>query len=218
MQQPSNPLALLALLAFTAVPTTAAPSPPSETTSFLPIHTQPPHPSIGGVAISSLGHSGPGCPAGTVKADLLPPHYDVALSYNTSNFVVSTGPDADSLKATACSSTFKLDYPAGWRFAVTTSGYQVAVDSGFDVKVKASATYGVAGVDASANNEGVIIGSSKGVYTVPDWKFVSMLVWSPCGATSAEVKVDAKLDIEGTAVGEAALQGQNLGISWMPCA
>ncbi|KAK4445908.1 hypothetical protein QBC34DRAFT_441320 [Podospora aff. communis PSN243] len=214
MLQTTNPLTLLALLAFTAAPTLAAPSPPSSTTSFLPIHTDPPLPSIEGVTLSSLRHSGPGCPPGSVKAGLVPPHnWDVTLLYDTSNFTVST----DALTTSTCTSTFRLDYPAGWRFAVTTSAYEVAVDSGFDVRVKASATYGVEGVDASANNEGVISGSASGVHIVPDWKFVSMLVLSPCGATSGEVTVDAKLEIEGTAVGEATLQGQELGISWVPC-
>ncbi|KAK0611882.1 hypothetical protein B0T14DRAFT_531209 [Immersiella caudata] len=212
-----NPFTLLALLAVAPLPSFSAPSPPASTTSLLPIHTPSPIPLPEGVATSSLAHSGPGCPPGTVAAALTLPFYDATLTYNTSAFLVSNNPD--SLKATTCTTKVTIDYPAGWRFAVTTSAYEIAVDTGFDVKVTASAAYSITGVDnASANNKAEIVGGpKKGVYTVPEWKFVNMLVWSPCGATSAEVNVDASLSIEGTAVGEAALQGQYLGLSWMPC-
>lgn len=146
------------------------------------------------VKIYDVGHSGTGCPAGSVDWNISQNSSSVFLGFDA--FVAETSASVTSARKN-CQIVMDLRFDPAWSFTVFRVDYRGFADLDAGVLAQQKSTYFFQGVppagDASAST--TLYGSFFNNYSRSDE--VGLLVWSPCDGSNSPLVINTEVRVKG---------------------
>jgi hypothetical protein len=147
------------------------------------------------VHIVDFGHSGSGCPAGSVDASITNDGEQLFVGFDS--FVAQTVPGGPTLDRKNCQLRVKFQFDPAWSFSIVSVDYRGFAGLLKGVLGEQQSTYFFAGQppmgDAFAKTR--LIGPFYQDYARRD--DVGLLVFSPCGPTEHDLVINAQVRVLG---------------------
>jgi hypothetical protein len=172
------------------------------------------------VRIVDFGHSGSGCPGGTVDASIINNGQQLFVGFD--QFIAQTVPGGPTLDRKNCQLRITMQFDAAWSFSLVSVDYRGFAGLQSGVLGEQQSTYFFAGEspmgDAFARTR--LSGPFFGDYARSD--NVGLLVFSPCGPSEHDLVINAQVRVLGKeglmTVDSITNQVQHIyNLRWKPC-